>query len=268
MKKEETQTQKEEPPKQEKAGEQKGRPKGQPKGRAARAEPAKPAKDYGKDFRGVVRLAGKDIKGELPLRRAVTRVRGVGERLGAALGDIAIEQMRLANDIVIGLLTEEQMDRLADMLAHPGKYGVPPYLLNRQKDPETGEDRHLVGTDVNFTMRQDIEKDKNMNTWRGYRHLFGQKVRGQHTRTSGRTGMTVGVMRKAVAAAKEAAVAAEARPRGGRLGGGEGEKPPKEGEAPAASRELLTGRTLAWDGGKTVLTLAGQHVALIELKGP
>ncbi|MHA1858204.1 MAG: 30S ribosomal protein S13, partial [Candidatus Thorarchaeota archaeon] len=32
--------------------------------------------------------------------------------------------------------------------------------------------------------------------WRGIRHALGLKVRGQHTRTTGRRGATVGVSRK------------------------------------------------------------------------
>jgi len=201
-------------------------------------KPSAPKKDYGENFRGIVRLAGKDLKGEMPLRRAIMRVRGVGERLGAILGDIAITQLKLPNEIVVGLVTEEQMAKLEDMLIHPVKYGVPAFMLNRRKDPTTGEDLQLIGNDVRFYVGQDIEGDKTLNTWRGYRHLYGQKVRGQHTRSTGRTGMTVGVLRKTVLAAKAGALAAEAA-KGGALtapgapaAGGEGKgAAPKVGAA-------------------------------------
>ena len=245
-----------EQPKPAEGGSQQAKPQQQPKhegkkgpeqhaGQKPPAAPAKPMKDYGKDFRGVVRLAGKDLKGEVPVRRALTRVKGVGDRLGPILGNIATEQMKIANDTVVGLLTEEQMKKLEDILSHPEKYGVPNYLLNRQKDPETGADRHIISTDVNFLMRQDVELDKTLNTWRGYRHLYGQKVRGQHSRTSGRTGMTVGVQRKALVAAKEAAVAAEAKPKGGKIAGPEEKAAaaPAEAGKPAAKGEA--GKTAA-----------------------
>lgn len=39
----------------------------------------------------------------------------------------------------------------------------------------------------------------------------------------------------------------------------------REGKAPASSRELLSGRTLSWQDGKTELTLDGEDVALIRL---
>ncbi|MFA6035600.1 MAG: 30S ribosomal protein S13 [Candidatus Micrarchaeia archaeon] len=202
---------------------QPGAPK--PQGPPQKAASAAPKKDYGENFRGIVRLAGKDLKGEMPLRRAIMRVRGVGERLGAILGDIAITDLKLPNDIVVGLVTEEQMAKLEDMLIHPTKYGVPSFMLNRRMDPTTGEDLQLIGNDVRFYVGQDIDGDKGMNTWRGYRHLYGQKVRGQHTRSTGRTGMTVGVLRKTVLAAKAGAIAAEAG------------KPGAPGAAPAAGAE-------------------------------
>jgi len=233
-----------EQPKPGEGGSQQAKSQQQPKHDGKKPEhkpaaPMKPMKDYGADFRGVVRLAGKDLKGEVPVRRALARVKGIGDRLGPVLGNIATEQMKIANDTVVGLLSEEQMKQLEDILSHPEKYGVPNYLLNRQKDPETGVDRHIISTDVNFLMRQDIELDKTLNTWRGYRHLYGQKVRGQHTRTSGRTGMTVGVQRKTLMAAKEAAVAAEAKPKGGKIAGPEEKAAaaPAEAGKPAAKTE-------------------------------
>ena len=68
---------------------------------------------------------------------------------------------------------------------------------------------HYISSDLVYVVRQDIDHEKDAYTWRGYRHTYGQKVRGQRTRTTGRTGMTVGVLRKAVLAkAGEAAAAA------------------------------------------------------------
>jgi small subunit ribosomal protein S13 len=62
---------------------------------------------------------------------------------------------------------------------------------------DTGTDRHLITSDLDFTISNDIEREKSVMSWRGYRHMFGLKVRGQHTRTSGRKGGAVGVKRLA-----------------------------------------------------------------------
>ena len=41
---------------------------------------------------------------------------------------------------------------------------------------------------------------KEIRNWRGIRHALGLKVRGQRTRTSGRSGKAVGVKKKAIIA--------------------------------------------------------------------
>jgi small subunit ribosomal protein S13 len=56
-----------------------------------------------------------------------------------------------------------------------------------------------VTSDLIFYVRNDIEREKRTKSWRGVRHTLGLKVRGQRTRTTGRTGMTVGVTRRKVA---------------------------------------------------------------------
>ncbi len=46
------------------------------------------------------------------------------------------------------------------------------------------------------TERDDINLMKMIRCYKGIRHEQGQKVRGQRTRSNGRTGMTMGVIRK------------------------------------------------------------------------
>ena len=59
---------------------------------------------------------------------------------------------------------------------------------------------HLLTSDIPFTLRNDIERERITASWRGYRHLSGLKVRGQRTRTSGRKGGAVGVAKGGMAA--------------------------------------------------------------------
>lgn len=79
---------------------------------------------------------------------------------------------------------------------------------------DTGTDKHLITSDLDFTISNDIEREKSVMSWRGYRHMFGLKVRGQHTRTSGRKGGAVGVKKisKPGAAAAPAAPVSTAAP--------------------------------------------------------
>ena len=70
-------------------------------------------------------------------------------------------------------------------------------LLNRRKDFETGEDHHRIGPELDISLRDDINMMRKIRCYRGIRHETGQKVRGQRTRSNGRSGLTVGVMKKA-----------------------------------------------------------------------
>ncbi|MCX6775483.1 MAG: 30S ribosomal protein S13 [Candidatus Micrarchaeota archaeon] len=163
-----------------------------------------------KEIKGIVRIAGRDIKGETKLRMALVRVKGIGVTLSSALTKIISNQLNIPKNTMIGELSDEQVDILMGIIGNPNKYGIPERMLNRQKDPETNQSAHIIGTDLTFRTKQDITNLKDLNTWKGYRHAYGQKVRGQRTRTTGRTGMTVGVLRKTMLAKAAAAKAAEA----------------------------------------------------------
>jgi small subunit ribosomal protein S13 len=82
---------------------------------------------------------------------------------------------------------------------------VPAWMVNHTREPVAGEFPHYIGPDLDTRRRDDINQMKMIRSYRGVRHERGQKVRGQRTRSNGRTGMAAGVLKKA---AKEAAAAA------------------------------------------------------------
>jgi len=86
-------------------------------------------------------------------------------------------------------------------------------MVNRPKDWESGLDLHLVGAEVEVRLRDDINLMKMIRSYKGVRHETGQKVRGQRTRSNGRTGLTVGVTKKAALEAAKAKKAEEAAPK-------------------------------------------------------
>ena len=69
-------------------------------------------------------------------------------------------------------------------------------MLNRQRDLETGNEIHLTGQQVRFSLQDDINRLRTMKCYRGVRHASGNKVRGQRGRSNGRGGLTLGVSRK------------------------------------------------------------------------
>lgn len=146
----------------------------------------------------IIRIAGRDIDGALSLERALSRVKGIGTNMSHALSHSIEVKLNIPKSSKIGELTEKQVADIEGVIKSPESFGVPKYMLNKPKDNETGKDMHYVGNDLTFNTRQDVNREINNRTWRGFRHQYGQRVRGQHTRSTGRTGATVGVMKKAI----------------------------------------------------------------------
>lgn len=170
-------------------------------------KPPKPKKkgEEKEGFRGIVRIAGKDVSGEVNLKRALHRVKGIGHTIAAAAANAIQSSLAIGPDKRVGELTEEQIEKIDKILFNLQSHNVPSYLLNRSSDFKSGNDRHIIMNDLLFETSQDVDREKKMYSWKGYRHTFGQKVRGQKTRNTGRSGMAVGVLRKAVIAAQTAA---------------------------------------------------------------
>jgi small subunit ribosomal protein S13 len=146
-------------------------------------------------FSQVVRIANTDISGEETLVYGLSRIKGIGYITALAIA----RKLGLDPTVRVGYLSAEALKRVEDAVNDLTKLGLPSWLYNRRKDYETGQDRHLVGAELIFAARRDIEREIKISSWRGVRHKLGYKVRGQKTHTTGRTGMTVGVSKAAAA---------------------------------------------------------------------
>ncbi|MBI5051216.1 30S ribosomal protein S13 [Candidatus Micrarchaeota archaeon] len=201
-------------------------------------EPKETKVEESETFKGIVRLAGKDIRGHVPLRKALMYVRGIGINLSYSVAEVLTNELKIPSNKRIGDLTEQEMEQVDKILFNLAEHSkiIPKYMLNRTSDFLDGTDRHVIMNDLIFAVKQDIEKEKKAYSWVGYRHSYGQKVRGQRTRNTGRTGMAVGVLRKSIvgaaAAGKEGAAGAAA-PAGKAATPAGGKAAPAE-KAPAA----------------------------------
>ena len=144
------------------------------------------------ELRGIVRIAGTDMKGERKLYVSLQRINGVGPALASALCRIS----KLDRNMKVGELTDQQIQKLEEIMKNPLKFGIPEWMLNRRRDPETGEDLHIVGPTLKYVQKQDIKKMMEIKSYKGVRHALGLPVRGQRTKSSFRKGRTVGVVRK------------------------------------------------------------------------
>lgn len=147
------------------------------------------------EYKYIVRLADKDIDGQENLLQGFTRVSGVGLRMSKTI----LKHLGLDPYSRLGYLPEEDIAKMEEVLKDPIKAGLPKWYVNRQRDRTSGRYLHLTGADLQFAHRNDIDRLRRIRSWKGIRHTLGLKVRGQHTRTTGRAGMAVGVSRKKVA---------------------------------------------------------------------
>lgn len=141
------------------------------------------------EYRHIVRIVGNDIRGEKKVLVGLGQIRGIGHMFANAI----LHAVGMDANSNIGDLTDEQVKAIEKIILDPVSSGFPAWFLNRQKDINTGKDMHIITSDIEFTIRNDIERERITNSWRGYRHMFGLKVRGQRTRTTGRKGGAVGV---------------------------------------------------------------------------
>jgi len=144
------------------------------------------------EIRHIVRLAATELKGDMPIKLALTKVPGVSFMFSNAV----IKALNLDSQKPVGALSDAELEKIEDCLRNPQNYGIPAWMYNRRKDLWTGKDMHIVGPELRLSVKQDIDFMKKIKSYRGIRHALGLKVRGQRTKSTGRKGRTVGVQRK------------------------------------------------------------------------
>ena len=89
-----------------------------------------------------------------------------------------------------GELTEDDVECVITIMENPRQYEIP------QKDVKDGTYSQVLANGLDNKLREDLERLKKIRAHRGLRHFWGLCVRGQHTKTTGRRGRTVGVSKK------------------------------------------------------------------------
>jgi small subunit ribosomal protein S13 len=153
------------------------------------------------EYRHILRIVDADVEGTLKTSYALTKVKG----MGLSLANATLKKAGVNPDKRAGFLTEAEIEKVEEIIKDPVRYGLPNWLLNRRKDPDTGKDMHVISADLVLKTKMDIEQMKDMKSWRGYRHAYGLKVRGQRTKTTGRAGKALGVKKKTLMQAQRAA---------------------------------------------------------------
>jgi len=134
------------------------------------------------DFQLILRVLNTNVKGTDKVMYALTKIRGIGRRFANLIckkADIDLNKRA-------GELTEEEIEALKTIIANPLQFNIPVWFLNNQKDHKDGKDSQVVSNQLDTKLRDNFERMKKIRLHRGLRHYWNLRVRGQHTKTTGR----------------------------------------------------------------------------------
>jgi len=125
----------------------------------------------------LVRILGKDIRGDRELLPGLTNIQGISWSFANAICSV----LKLDTKEKIQNIGKEKLNSLEAFAKNPK---VPGFLKNRQKDFEDGEDKHIVGADLKIRKEFDVKRLRKIRSYRGSRHAFNLPVRGQRTKAN------------------------------------------------------------------------------------
>lgn len=134
----------------------------------------------------IIRIASKDISGGLKIYTGLTKIKGISW----GLANVICKRLGIDKNRKIGSLSKEEIDKINKFIKNPE---MPNHLFNRKFDIKTGENRYIVGSDLELEKEFDIGRLKKIKSYKGYRHSAGLPVRGQRTKSNFRRNKKKGV---------------------------------------------------------------------------
>jgi small subunit ribosomal protein S13 len=141
----------------------------------------------------LVRVLGKDIRGDIKIKSALTKINGISWAISNAVCKI----LELDKEKRIQDFSKDELARIEDFMKAPE---LPLFLKNRRKDFDSGDDLHMSGMDLKLRKEFDLKRMKKIKSYKGIRHIVGLPVRGQRTKANFRRNR-----KPSVAAAKKKA---------------------------------------------------------------
>ncbi|EPQ31599.1 uncharacterized protein PFL1_00932 [Pseudozyma flocculosa PF-1] len=138
------------------------------------------------------RLLNTNVDGKIKIQYALTQIKGVGRRYS----NIVCKKADIDLSKRAGELNSDELERIVTILQNPAEFKIPAWFLNRQKDIVDGKNAHILSNGLDSKLRDDLERLKKIKAHRGIRHYLNLRVRGQHTKTTGRRGRTVANKKK------------------------------------------------------------------------
>jgi len=132
------------------------------------------------EYRHLVRIANTDLDGSKKILFALRKIKGVDIMVANAI----CHQAAIDKTTQTGSISEQQANKISEIIEKITQQGFPEWLLNRRKEPETGENMHLSGPNLKFTQENDIKLLKKIKSYKGLRHQWRLPVRGQRTKSN------------------------------------------------------------------------------------
>ena len=136
-------------------------------------------KDYRKKEEEVtlVRVLGRDIRGDIKIKSALTKINGISWAISNAVCKI----LELDREKKIQDFSKEELGEIENFMKSPE---LPGFLKNRQNDLDSGEDLHISGVDLKLRKEFDLKRMRKIKSYKGIRHTVGLPVRGQRTKAN------------------------------------------------------------------------------------
>lgn len=125
----------------------------------------------------MVRILSTDIEGNMRIYPALTKIKGVSWSFSNAV----CKSLNIDKNKKIGSFSQDEIKKISDFIQ---KFEVPSFVLNRKRDRETGEDIHVVGTNLELKKDFDIKRLRQIKSYKGFRHYLNLPVRGQRTKSN------------------------------------------------------------------------------------
>ena len=136
----------------------------------------------GDDFQHILRVLNTNVDGRTKVMYALTQIRGIGRRFA----NVVCKKAEIDMGKRAGELSAAELESLMVIVANPRQFRIPDWFLNRQKDYKDGKYVQLTSNALDTKLRDDIERLKKIRNHRGLRLYWWIRVRGQHTKTTGR----------------------------------------------------------------------------------
>merc|ERR1711916_181942 len=127
-------------------------------------------------FVHILRVLNTNVDGKQRVMYGLTAIRGVGRRFS----NLVCRKADVDMNKRAGELTPEEVERVVEIIQNPLQFKIPEWYLNRQRDFSTGKTSQLTSSGLDTKLRDDLERLKKI------------RVRGQHTKTTGRRGKRLG----------------------------------------------------------------------------